>query len=77
MEKCRELVKYHCVLDEQMIGDLAGLCRNKSGKEFSGMIVKVLYLFYPAINNEHFFGKQRNSRYERVCEDPTLKRNHI
>ena len=77
MEKKEKLVRYHSMLDEEMIADLAGVSQDDSRGALSRAVVRVLELLYPGIDNEHFFGVQRGSRYELVNDDLSVERVDI
>jgi hypothetical protein len=78
MKKKREKVHdFHFIMDREMKEELVNLDMFYHSKNFSGLVVKILELLLPRIEGEHFFGKERGSRYRLVNEDMDVKREGV
>ena len=71
------LHEYHFVMGRSMKESLQGLDMFEKTGSLSGIIVRILLLFYPVIKREHKWGEQRMSRYMPVSDDPDEKRDHV
>jgi hypothetical protein len=71
------LHEFHFVLDRGMKNDLMDLELYKKTVNLSGVIEGILSLIGPLIKREHKWGKQRESRYLPVCDDPDEIREDV
>ena len=72
-----KLHDFHLVMDVGMKGELMDLDIYKEAGSLSGVIVKILRLIGPVIRREHKWGKQRESKYLPVCENPDEAREEV
>ena len=68
------LYDFHFIIDERLKKQLLNQRFFSETTSFSGIVVRILQLLYPRLEKEHFFGKERMSRYQLVAADLTLKR---
>lgn len=71
------LHEYHFVIGRNMKQSLKSLDLYSKAEGVSGVIVKILKLLNPMIKKEHELGRQRNSRYMLVSDNPAEKREHV
>ena len=69
-----ELYIYHFKMDLKMKNELKNLDLFKQAGNFSRLIVEILTVLAPLLENEHFFGKQMGSKYKFIHDDPEIKR---
>jgi hypothetical protein len=62
--------EYHFVLAKSMVDELIKLGVYRGGGNFSRVIEKILLLLIPAVQVEQEWGKQRESRYKLISENP-------
>jgi len=65
---------FHFMMDAEMKNRLRKLSMYGKTRGISGLIVSIVSILSPMVNNVHFFGKQKRSRYETVCDDPEIAR---
>ena len=73
----QEICEFHFKMDCQMKDNLESLAVYKTAGNFSRSIVKILEFLCGKIENEHFFGEQRKSKYLYINRDLTIERESI
>jgi hypothetical protein len=73
----KKVYKFHLKIDEKMKTDLSGLSLFKQEGNISKLIVKVLTLLAPSIEEKHLKNEQMASQYEFVCGDKKAARKNV
>lgn len=76
-QESQGIYTFHFVIGRDMKAELKDLDMYKKAGSLSGLIVNIFTLLAPGLENEYFYGKQRESCYEYVTDDPLMKREHI
>lgn len=69
--------KYHFILDLDTILELEGILGLVQRDKIRILIKRILELMSVYIDQEHFEGKNRGSRYELVSKNPDVKRKEL
>ena len=73
-KKNKPCCDFHFIIDEQLKKLLLDRQIFKDTASFCGTVVKILQLMYPCLEKEHFFGRERLSRYQLVSQDMGVAR---
>ena len=65
---------FHLIIDQQLKTQLLSLPVFHDTTSFSGIVVRILQLMFPRLEKEHCFGRQRQSQYQLITDDPEAKR---
>jgi hypothetical protein len=76
-DRVHESCEFHFKMDNLMKGDLKSLPGYKDSGNLSRYIVDILKLLYGKIENEHFFGEQRKSKYLYINDDFNVQRESV
>jgi len=71
------LHEFHMVMGSGMKNELSGLDLFQKKGNLSHVVTDILNYLVPVIKKEHKWGKQRESRYLSVSENPDEVREHI
>ena len=65
------------MIDQQLKKKLLELYIFKQTSSLSGIIIKILRLMYPRLENEHYSCVDRENRYQHVNGDKSIPRCHV
>jgi hypothetical protein len=69
--------EFHCVIARGMKEKLKGLEIFREAGGLSGVIVRIMQVLIPELEEEHTWGEERMSRYMNVCDDPEEVRENV
>jgi hypothetical protein len=72
----RKIYKFHFKMDAEMMSNLSGLSMFKRLGNISRLIVRILTLLSPGMEEKHFKNEQMMSQYEFVSEDKDAERKN-
>jgi hypothetical protein len=74
---CKKVYKFHLKMDAGMMGSLSDLSMFRQAGNISKLIIRILTLLSPGLENKHLKGEQMMSRYEFVCDDKEAARKNV
>jgi hypothetical protein len=73
----KKVYKFHFKVDAEMMSNINGISMFKRAGNISRLIVRVLTLLSPGLEEKHLKNEQMMSRYEFVCEDKNMARKNV
>ena len=78
MEKLKsKLYEFHFRIDLEMERELTNLELYKNQKKFSRLIINIIKILCPRLENELLVGRQRNNRYKLVNSNTKIERKSV